>query len=146
MTTKDSCQMGGGLRPAGGVCNSVQGVLENGGVNMRKLPTEVKVYLVTAASAPYCVYHSLVEFHLQERKNSDTHIEITFLSSNSSFSTTIIIPKQETIGKGLLAHSAPLCHVEGVMLQYRSKTWRRKKDESIVVGRFCTAPLPVDIR
>ncbi|KAL7988410.1 hypothetical protein Chor_007329 [Crotalus horridus] len=30
------------------------GLLDNGGLNMKTLPREVKVYLATAASAPYC--------------------------------------------------------------------------------------------
>ncbi|XP_053226465.1 phospholipase A1 member A isoform X1 [Podarcis raffonei] len=120
------------------------GLLDNGGVHVGKLSTEVKVYLTTAASAPYCVYHSLVEFRLQTRRTSDTNIEIAFLSSNSSFSTSITIPKQQTLGRGLLTHSAPLCQMKSVMLQYRHKTWRRNKEEAPVWGQFCTAPLPVD--
>ncbi|KAJ6658347.1 hypothetical protein lerEdw1_020619 [Lerista edwardsae] len=123
------------------------GLLDSGGVNMEKLPTEVKVYLATATTAPYCVYHSLVEFHLQQRRTLDTSIEITFLgSSNSSFSTRINIPKQQTMGKGLLTHSAPLCQIERVMLQYRPKIWRIKKNETPIVGQFCTASLPVNTR
>ncbi|XP_042310320.1 phospholipase A1 member A [Sceloporus undulatus] len=121
------------------------GLLDNGGVNMKKLPTEVKVYLATAASPPYCVYHSLVEFHLQQMTTLNINIEITFLSSNSSFNTNIIIPKQQTLGKGLLMHSAPLCQMESVTLLYRpSKIWSRRKDGTPIVGQFCAAQLPVD--
>ncbi|XP_070794464.1 phospholipase A1 member A isoform X1 [Pituophis catenifer annectens] len=120
------------------------GLLDNGGLNMKTLPREVKVYLATAASAPYCVHHTLVEFHLQQRRTSDTNIEITFLTSNSSASTSFIIPKQQMLGKGLLIHSAPLCQIESVMLQQRHKFWKRNKDEPPIVGHFCTAPLPVD--
>ncbi|XP_007435356.2 phospholipase A1 member A isoform X1 [Python bivittatus] len=120
------------------------GLLDNGGLNMKTLPREVKVYLATAASAPYCVHHMLVEFHLQQRRTSDTNIEITFLSNNSSASTSFIIPKQQMLGKGLLTHSAPLCQIESVMLQHHHKFWRRTKDETPVVGHFCTASLPVD--
>ncbi|XP_066472474.1 phospholipase A1 member A [Tiliqua scincoides] len=120
------------------------GLLDNGGVNMEKLPTEVKVYLATARTAPYCVYHSLVEFHLQQRRTLDTNIEITFLvSNNSSFRTSINIPKQQTMGKGLLTHSVPLCQMERVTLKYLPKIWRSKRDETPVIGQFCTAPLPV---
>ncbi|XP_015669880.1 phospholipase A1 member A [Protobothrops mucrosquamatus] len=120
------------------------GLLDNGGLNMKTLPREVKVYLATAASAPYCVHHTLVEFHLQQRRASDTNIEITLLTSNSSASTSFIIPKQQMLGKGLLIHSAPLCQIESVMLQHHHKFWKRKKDEPPIVGHFCTAPLPVD--
>ncbi|KAK9407811.1 phospholipase A1 member A [Crotalus adamanteus] len=120
------------------------GLLDNGGLNMKTLPREVKVYLATAASAPYCVHHTLVEFHLQQRRASDTNIEITFLTSNSSASTSFIIPKQQMLGKGLLIHSAPLCQIESVMLQHHHKFWKRKKDEPPIIGHFCTAPLPVD--
>ncbi|XP_032069294.1 phospholipase A1 member A, partial [Thamnophis elegans] len=120
------------------------GLLDNGGLNMKMLPREAKVYLATAASAPYCVHHTLVEFHLQQRRTSDTNIGITFLTSNSSASTSFIIPKQQMLGKGLLIHSAPLCQIESVMLQHRHKFWKRNKDEPPIVGHFCTAPLPVD--
>ncbi|XP_070597992.1 phospholipase A1 member A isoform X2 [Erythrolamprus reginae] len=120
------------------------GLLDNGGLNMKTLPREVKVYLATAASAPYCVHHTLVEFHLQQKRTSDTNIEITFLTSNSSASTSFIIPKQQMQGKGLLIHSTPLCHIESVMLQHLHKFWKRNKAEPPIVGRFCTAPLPVD--
>ncbi|XP_003226827.1 phospholipase A1 member A isoform X1 [Anolis carolinensis] len=121
------------------------GLLDNGGVDMKKLPMEVKVYLATAASPPYCVYHSLVEFSLQEITTLDINIEITFLSSNSSFRTSITIPKQQTLGKGLLMHSVPLCQIERVTLLSRpSKTWSRKKNGNPIVGQFCTAQLPVD--
>ncbi|ETE67007.1 Phospholipase A1 member A, partial [Ophiophagus hannah] len=120
------------------------GLLDNGGLNVKTLPREVKVYLATAASAPYCVYHTLVKFHLQQRRTSDTNIEITFLTSNSSASTSFIIPKHQMLGKGLLIHSAPLCQIESVMLQHLHKFWKRNKDESPIVGHFCTASLPVD--
>ncbi|XP_053151863.1 phospholipase A1 member A isoform X2 [Hemicordylus capensis] len=122
------------------------GLLDNAGVSLRELPREVKVYLATAAAAPYCVYHSLVEFHLQQSRTLDISIKITFLSGNSSFSTTITIPQQQTLGKGLLTHSAPLCQMEKVMLQYQSRAWWKKKDKAPVTGRFCTAPLPVYTR
>uniref|UniRef100_A0A6J0TE08 Phospholipase A1 member A n=1 Tax=Pogona vitticeps TaxID=103695 RepID=A0A6J0TE08_9SAUR len=122
------------------------GLLNNGGVNMEKMPAEVKVYLATAASAPYCVYHSLVEFHLQQRTTSDVNIEITFLSGNSSYKTSVIIPKHQTLGKALLTHSVPLCKVDEVMLRYRPKTWQRNKEDLPISVRFCTASLPVDKR
>ncbi|KAJ7315928.1 hypothetical protein JRQ81_002090 [Phrynocephalus forsythii] len=121
------------------------GLLNNGGVNMDKIPTEVKVYLATAVAPPYCVYHSLVEFRLQQKTTSDINIEITFLSGNTSYRTSIVIPKHETLGKGLMTHSVPLCKVEGVML-YRPKTWLRKKEELPISVQFCTASLPVDKR
>ncbi|XP_069723143.1 phospholipase A1 member A isoform X3 [Phaenicophaeus curvirostris] len=65
------------------------GLLEQAGVNMGKLPKEVKVYLMTSHSAPFCVHHSLVEFHLQKKRNVVTSIEITF-SSNSTKETAKI--------------------------------------------------------
>nr|XP_055239707.1 phospholipase A1 member A isoform X3 [Gorilla gorilla gorilla] len=65
------------------------GLVEQGGVKIEPLPKEVKVYLLTTSSAPYCMHHSLVEFHLKELRNKDTNIEVTFLSSNVSSSSKI---------------------------------------------------------
>ncbi|XP_061494617.1 phospholipase A1 member A isoform X2 [Rhineura floridana] len=101
------------------------GLLDNGGVNMEKLPTEVKVYLATAASAPYCVYHSLVEFHLQKRRTLDTNIEIIFLSSNSSFSTSIIIithASKPRVSIQLRAHpdNCKMCDTPAMCVHYFS--------------------------
>ncbi|XP_077202398.1 phospholipase A1 member A isoform X2 [Paroedura picta] len=120
------------------------GLLDNGGINMNPLPREVKVYLATASSAPFCVYHSLVQVRLQQRRISDTSIEISFFSRNSTFSTTITVPMLETVGKGLVTHSMPLCQVERVAFLYHPKSWRRSKEDDPVVEQFCAAPLPLN--
>uniref|UniRef100_A0A8D0HLF3 Phospholipase A1 member A n=1 Tax=Sphenodon punctatus TaxID=8508 RepID=A0A8D0HLF3_SPHPU len=54
-------------------------------------------------------------------------------------------PKQQTKGKAILAHPAPLCQIESVSIQYipKNRMWR-KKDETSISGKFCTAPLPVN--
>ncbi|XP_048674714.2 phospholipase A1 member A isoform X2 [Caretta caretta] len=122
------------------------GLLERGGVSVAKLPEEVKVYLVTASSAPYCMYHSLVEFHLQQTRSLVTNLEITFRSSNSTASVKITIPKQQQLGKGVLAHPVPLCQIEVVMLKYLPKLQIWKKDKAVIVGKFCTTALPVGNR
>ncbi|TFK04833.1 E3 ubiquitin-protein ligase makorin-1-like [Platysternon megacephalum] len=122
------------------------GLLEHSGVSMAKLPEEVKVYLVTASSAPYCMYHSLVEFHLQQKRSLVTNLEITFRSSNSTASVKITIPKQLQLGKGVLAHPVPLCQIEAVTLKYLPKSHIWKKDKTVIVGNFCTTALPVSNR
>ncbi|XP_053899214.1 phospholipase A1 member A isoform X1 [Malaclemys terrapin pileata] len=122
------------------------GLLERGGVSMAKLPEEMKVYLVTASSAPYCMYHSLVEFHLQQNRSLVTKLEITFRSSNSTASVKITIPKQQQLGKGVLAHPVPLCQIEAVTLKYLPKLHIWKKDKAVIVGNFCTTALPVSNR
>uniref|UniRef100_A0A8C3FBA1 Phospholipase A1 member A n=1 Tax=Chrysemys picta bellii TaxID=8478 RepID=A0A8C3FBA1_CHRPI len=122
------------------------GLLERGGVSMAKLPKEMKVYLVTASSAPYCMYHSLVEFHLQQNRSLVTKLEITFRSSNSTASVKITIPKQQQLGKGVLAHPVPLCQIEAVTLKYLPKLHIWKKDKAVIVGNFCTTALPVSNR
>ncbi|EMP33649.1 Phospholipase A1 member A [Chelonia mydas] len=128
------------------VSNTIKGLLERGGVSVAKLPEEVKVYLVTASSAPYCMYHSLVEFHLQQRRSLVTNLEITFRSSNSTASVKITIPKQQQLGKGVLAHPVPLCQIKVVMLKYLPKLQIWKKDKAVIVGNFCTTALPVGNR
>nr|XP_056704339.1 phospholipase A1 member A [Euleptes europaea] len=120
------------------------GLLDNGGINMESLPREVKVYLATSASAPYCLHHSLVKVRLRHRRSSDTSIEINFLSRNSSFGVVVTVPKWETLGQSLVAHSTPLCQMERVTLLYHPKSWRRSKEEDPAVDRLCAAPLPVN--
>ncbi|KAG6925275.1 phospholipase A1 member A [Chelydra serpentina] len=122
------------------------GLLERGGVSVAKLPEEAKVYLVTTSSAPYCTYHSLVEFHLQQSRSLVTNLEITFHSSNSTARVKISIPKQQQLGKGVLAHPVPLCQIETVTLKYLPKLQIWKKDKAVIVGNFCTTALPVSNR
>ncbi|XP_009902349.1 phospholipase A1 member A [Dryobates pubescens] len=120
------------------------GLLEKAGINMRNLPKEVKVYLMTSPSAPFCVHHSLVEFHLQKKRNKVTSIEITFCSNSTQDTAKITIPKQQETGKRLLAHRVALCQVTSVTLKYLPKNHFWRKDESVLVGTFCAAQLPLD--
>nr|XP_010344249.1 phospholipase A1 member A isoform X2 [Saimiri boliviensis boliviensis] len=119
------------------------GLVKQGGVKIEPLPKEVKVYLLTTSSAPYCTHHNLVEFHMKELRNKDTNIEVTFLSCNVTSSVMITIPKQQWQGKGIIAHATPQCQINQVKfkLQSSSRVW--KKDWTTIVGKFCTAPLPV---
>lgn len=119
------------------------GLLEQAVVNMRRLPMEVNAYLMTSSSAPFCVHHSLVEFRLQKIRNVITSIEITFFSNSTKDTTKITIPKQEEVGRRLLAHRAPLCQTNSVTLKYLPKNRFWRKDESHIVGKFCAAPLPL---
>nr|XP_035922683.1 phospholipase A1 member A isoform X6 [Halichoerus grypus] len=120
------------------------GLMEQSGVKIEPLPKEVKVFLLTTAQAPYCVHHSLVEFYLQEPRNKDTLISVTFLSSNVTSLVKITIPRQELQGKGVIAHANPQCQINQVKLKFHSshRVWR--KDRTTIVGKFCTAPLPVN--
>lgn len=122
------------------------GLLEQGGVKIKPPPKEVRVYLLTTPRAPYCMHHSLVEFHLQEPRNKDTVIDVTFLDSNVTTSTriTITIPREQVQGKGVIAHSSPQCQISQVKFKFRSTARAWRKDRSTIVGKFCTAPLPVD--
>ncbi|XP_013965733.1 phospholipase A1 member A isoform X1 [Canis lupus baileyi] len=137
------------------------GLMEQSGIKIEPLPKEVKVYLLTTSRAPYCVctadlwprhllcfgfpvHHSLVEFYLQEPRNKDTFISVTFLSSNVTSQVKITIPRQELQGKGVIAHANPQCQINQVKLKFHSshRVWR--KDRTTIVGKFCTAPLPVN--
>uniref|UniRef100_H2P9M6 Phospholipase A1 member A n=1 Tax=Pongo abelii TaxID=9601 RepID=H2P9M6_PONAB len=122
------------------------GLVEQGGVKIEPLPKEVKVYLLTTSSAPYCMHHSLVEFHLKELRNKDTNIEVTFLSSNVTSSSKITIPKQQRYGKGIIAHATPQCQINQVKFKFQSSNRVWKKDRTTIIGKFCTALLPVNDR
>ncbi|XP_011373006.1 phospholipase A1 member A isoform X1 [Pteropus vampyrus] len=120
------------------------GMVEQGGVKIEPLPKEVRVYLQTTSRAPYCVHHSFVEFYLQEPRNKDTSIVITFLSSNVTSSVKITIPRQQLHGKGVLAHPDPQCQIHQVNLKFQASRRAWRKDHTTIVGQFCTAPLPVN--
>ncbi|XP_074450019.1 phospholipase A1 member A isoform X3 [Larus michahellis] len=120
------------------------GLLKQAGVNMKNLPKEVKVYLMTSPSAPFCVHHSLVEFRLQKKRNIVTSIEIAFCSNSTKDTAKITIPKHQVMGKRLLAHRVPFCQINSVTLKYLPKSQFWRKDESSIVGKFCAAPLPLD--
>ncbi|XP_010628325.1 phospholipase A1 member A isoform X3 [Fukomys damarensis] len=120
------------------------GLVEQGGVKIEPLPREVRVYLQTTPKAPYCVHHSLVEFSLKEARKKDTSIEISFVSGNVTSSVKITITRQQLQGKGIIAHPSPPCQINQVefKLQASSRVW--KKHRTTIVGKFCTAPLPVN--
>ncbi|XP_039573917.1 phospholipase A1 member A isoform X3 [Passer montanus] len=120
------------------------GLLEQAGVNMSRLPQEVKVFLMTSPSAPFCVHHSLVEFQLQKKRNRVTSIEISFSSNSTKDTAKITIPKDQETGKRLLAHRVPLCQINSVTLKYIPKNLFWSKDEPSIVGKFCVAPLPLN--
>ncbi|XP_068038047.1 phospholipase A1 member A isoform X3 [Anomalospiza imberbis] len=120
------------------------GLLEQAGVNMSRLPQEVKVFFMTSPSAPFCVYHSLVEFQLQKKRNRVTSIEISFSSNSTKDTAKITIPKDQETGKRLLAHRVPLCQINSVTLKYIPKNLFWSKDEPFIVGKFCVAPLPLN--
>ncbi|XP_011842569.1 PREDICTED: phospholipase A1 member A isoform X2 [Mandrillus leucophaeus] len=122
------------------------GLVEHGGVKIEPLPKEVKVYLLTTSNAPYCMHHSLVEFHLKQLRRKDTNIEVTFLSSNVTFSSKITIPKQQLHGKGIIAHATPQCQIKQVKFKFQSSNRVWKKDRTTIIGKFCTALLPVNHR
>ncbi|XP_063250133.1 phospholipase A1 member A isoform X2 [Prinia subflava] len=119
------------------------GLLKQAGVNMSRLPQEVKVFLMTSPSPPFCVHHSLVEFHLQKKRNRVTSIEISFSSNSTKDTAKITIPKDEETGKHLLAHRVPLCQINSVTLKYIPKNRFWSKDEPSIVGKFCVGPLPL---
>nr|XP_031536678.1 phospholipase A1 member A isoform X2 [Vicugna pacos] len=120
------------------------GLVEQGGVKIEPLPKEVKVYLQTTSKAPYCVHHNLVEFYLQEPRNRDTCITVTFLGSNVTSSVKITIPRQHRHGKGVIAHPNPQCQISQVKLKFQASHRVWKKDRMTIIGKFCTAPLPVN--
>uniref|UniRef100_A0A8C5JU36 Phospholipase A1 member A n=1 Tax=Junco hyemalis TaxID=40217 RepID=A0A8C5JU36_JUNHY len=120
------------------------GLLEQAGVNMSRLPQEVKVFLMTSPSAPFCVHHSLVEFQLQKKRNRVTIIEISFSSNSTKDTAKITIPKDQETGKRLLAHRVPLCQINTVTLKYIPRNHFWSKDEPFIVGKFCVAPLPLN--
>uniref|UniRef100_A0A2K6C942 Phospholipase A1 member A n=1 Tax=Macaca nemestrina TaxID=9545 RepID=A0A2K6C942_MACNE len=122
------------------------GLVEHGGVKIEPLPKEVKVYLLTTSNAPYCMHHSLVEFHLKQLRRKDTNIEVTFLSSNVTFSSKITIPKRQLHGKGIIAHATPQCQIKQVKFKFQSSNRVWKKDRTTIIGKFCTALLPVNHR
>nr|XP_033796578.1 phospholipase A1 member A [Geotrypetes seraphini] len=122
------------------------GLLAHGGIDMASLPSGVQVFMMTTSGEPYCVYHSLVEFQLLKARETDTRIEITFHSRNSTTTIRVNIPKGGHLGKGVVGHDVPLCQIKTVELKLLGKKsmatfWKRT--EAQVTGNFCTAELPM---
>ncbi|XP_005327680.2 phospholipase A1 member A [Ictidomys tridecemlineatus] len=120
------------------------GLGDQSGIKIEPLPKEVKVYLLTTPTAPYCVHHSLVEFYLQEPRRKDTSIKITFVSSNVTSSVKITIPGQQLRGRGVIAHPEPQCQIKQVKLKFQASSHVWNKNKSTIVGKFCMTPLPVN--
>ena len=53
-------------------------------------------------------------------------------------------PRQQRVGKGVLAHPSPQCQINQVKLKLQASHRVWKKDQTTIIGRFCTAPLPVN--
>ncbi|XP_005602009.1 phospholipase A1 member A isoform X1 [Equus przewalskii] len=52
-------------------------------------------------------------------------------------------PRQQHQGKGVIVHPNPQCQINQVKFKFQASNRVWKKDQTIIVGRFCTAPLPV---
>ncbi|KAK1343926.1 hypothetical protein QTO34_014482 [Cnephaeus nilssonii] len=53
-------------------------------------------------------------------------------------------PKQKLQGRGVLAHPTPQCQIHQVNLKFQASRQFWRKDRTTIVGKFCTAPLPVN--
>ncbi|OWK05944.1 PLA1A, partial [Cervus elaphus hippelaphus] len=59
-------------------------------------------------------------------------------------SSSLLKPRQQRVGKGVLAHPSPQCQINQVKLKLQASHRVWKKDQTTIIGRFCTAPLPVN--
>eukprot|EP00069_Balaena_mysticetus_P018822 bmy_11746T0 len=53
-------------------------------------------------------------------------------------------PRQQRHGKGIIAHPSPQCQINQVKLKFQPSHRVWKKDRTIIIGKFCTAPLPIN--
>ncbi|KAM8905955.1 phospholipase A1 member A isoform 2-T2 [Lycaon pictus] len=130
------------------------GLMEQSGIKIEPLPKEVKVYLLTTSRAPYCgicsasVSQCITAWWSFTCRSQGTRIPS---SQSPSLAATLpprsrspCTPRQELQGKGVIAHANPQCQINQVKLKFHSshRVWR--KDRTTIVGKFCTAPLPVN--
>ncbi|XP_075857893.1 phospholipase A1 member A isoform X2 [Microcebus murinus] len=118
------------------------GLAEESGIKIEPLPKEVKVYLMTTSSAPYCASWSFTCRSQETRTPTSRSPSLAVMSTPRSRSPCT--PKQELQGKAVMAHANPQCQINQVKLKFQpsSRVWKR--DRTTIVGKFCTAPLPIN--
>ncbi|XP_069059091.1 phospholipase A1 member A [Pleurodeles waltl] len=127
------------------------GIMERGGVPVGELSGQTQVYLMTRNTAPYCVFHSVVDFQLNNPRSTSTIIEVSFMGEDSRSAIQIKIPKNSHNGRGVIPHEVPLCQIQTVVLNFvvRSQLislWRSKDTKEVIEGRFCTEQLSAKAR
>ncbi|KAL2311285.1 hypothetical protein Nmel_002985, partial [Mimus melanotis] len=91
---------------------------------------------MTGPSAPFCV-----EFHLWEKRNRVTSIEISFSSNSTKDTAKITIPKDQETGKQLLTHRVPLCQINSVTLNKAKLCDPSLSQEGIILSQSSNGKL-----
>lgn len=123
------------------------GLLERGGVPVGELYSQTQVFLMTRTTAPYCVFHSVVDVQMNNPRSTSTIIEVSFIGENSRSAIQIKIPKNSHRGRGVIPHEVPLCQIRTVFLNFvvRSQLlslWSNKSTKEVIEVMFCTQQLP----
>ncbi|XP_078512489.1 phospholipase A1 member A [Lissotriton helveticus] len=123
------------------------GLTDRGGVPVGELRGQAQVFLMTSTTAPYCVFHSVVEIELHSPRSTSTIIEVSFIGENSRSAIQVKIPKDSPRGRGVIPHEEPLCQIRTVFLTLvvRSQLlslWSNKSSKEVIEAAFCTEQLP----
>ncbi|XP_043927428.1 phospholipase A1 member A [Protopterus annectens] len=121
------------------------GLEKHGGITVEALPQQVKLYLMTSPTAPFCAYHSLIDLHSDTDRTKNTEVEIILYSKASTDKVTITVPKKTYHFKRVITHQEPLCNVHTLQLRYRVKLFSRlsgNKEENINIAKICIQELP----
>ncbi|XP_020776041.1 phospholipase A1 member A [Boleophthalmus pectinirostris] len=121
-----------------GTCPSI-GLKENSGITVLPVPKEQKVFLMTTSSAPFCAHHILVELEVASLEKS-AEIELTLLKGNQKVEKRLRLQTDKTVYKTVLAHQAPLCEIESIILRNTGMRFYRQTD--VHVRSVCLLQLP----
>uniref|UniRef100_UPI00398F7ABD phospholipase A1 member A n=1 Tax=Pristiophorus japonicus TaxID=55135 RepID=UPI00398F7ABD len=106
------------------------GLLERGGLSTDVQPKEVKVFLMTSSSSPFCAKHFLVEIFLKQLGPRDQRVDIAFLSNNYTTMSKLqlTIPNKqsrERTMKKVISHDASYGNMNAIIIKLLS-SWHRK--------------------
>ncbi|XP_053311176.1 phospholipase A1 member A [Spea bombifrons] len=109
-------------------------------------PKELKLFMMTPGTEPYCARHILLEFTLEEPEDRSISVEVQLVSDRSARTAKITLAKHATQGRSVIAHEDPLCQIQTIVLR-RTKSlssfWRKPPDVS---GTLCVSELPAGNR
>ncbi|XP_036396566.1 phospholipase A1 member A isoform X2 [Megalops cyprinoides] len=122
-----------------GTCPRI-GLLERSGITVSPLPYQEKVFLLTSASAPFCVHHILVELEVSPLEKS-AEVQVTLSSGgHPEMERKLKMHTKENVYKTVMASPVPLCKIHSIQLKNTGSRFYRQGD--IRFQSVCISELP----
>ncbi|XP_061082781.1 phospholipase A1 member A isoform X2 [Conger conger] len=123
-----------------GTCPQI-GLLENSGITVSPLPHEVKLFLQTSSSAPYCAHHFLLELTVSSMARN-TGVEITLRSMGHPDSQQKLwLKTKESKYSRVMSAPVPLCKIDSILLKGTGSFFYRPGDVNI--QSICVSEFPI---